>query len=175
MLRYSHASRGFANSFERGARVAIDRKSRAEAVLARALMSANEARSSTNFVFSNQHPHGAPSFNNFHALVVPFVNPATIIVSTPYSAPDQTACRKILADYSESALTARDRWKLGTVGMADVFRGCPKLQAPHSDWNHRKLCRPIKHPSRECGTAWVRSARESAPAAPLKFIGLQCC
>jgi hypothetical protein len=35
---------------------------------------------------------------------------------------------------------------LGTVGTAAAFRGCPKLQAPHSDWSHRKFCKPIKAP-----------------------------
>jgi|GEM_PF-850050 hypothetical protein len=35
----------------------------------------------------------------------------------------------------------------GAVGTADAYRGCPKLQAPHSDWiTHAKFCRPIKAP-----------------------------
>jgi hypothetical protein len=33
---------------------------------------------------------------------------------------------------------------LGTVGTADAYYGCPRLQLPHSDWNHKKFCRPIK-------------------------------
>lgn len=54
--------------------------------------SATGFNSSTNFVFSDQGAGSAPSFNNIPALVVSLVDPAAIIVSAPYSAPDQTPC-----------------------------------------------------------------------------------